>query len=49
MLMRPCIQVGHSVSEYKFSQKKQVKTLASAIYAKNTSGERIEKDPQRLY
>ncbi len=41
--------VGHSVTEYKFSQKNQVKTLATAAYIKSASGERIEMDPQRLY
>ncbi len=41
--------VGHSVAEYKFSQKNQVKTLATAVYVNNASGERIEMDPQRLY
>ena len=41
--------VGHSVAEYKFSQKNQVKTLASALHVKNASGERIEMDPQCLY
>ncbi|XP_069138839.1 uncharacterized protein [Argopecten irradians] len=41
--------VGHSVAEYKFSQKNQVKTLASAIHVKTASGERIEMEPQRLY
>ena len=41
--------VDHSVAEYKFSQKNQVKTLASAVHVKTASGERIEMDPQRLY
>jgi len=41
--------VGHSVAEYKFSQRNQVKTLASAVHVKAASGERIEMDPQRLY
>ena len=41
--------IGHSVSEYKFSQKNQVKSLASALHVKTASGERIELDPQCLY
>lgn len=41
--------VGHSVAEYKFSQKNQVKTLASAVHIKAASSERIEIDPQHLY
>ena len=41
--------VGHSVAEFKFAQKNQVKTLASAVHVKSASGERIEMDPQRLY
>jgi len=41
--------VGHTVASYKFSQKNQVKTLASATHVKTNGGERIEMDPQRLY
>ena len=41
--------IDHSVSEYKFSQKNQVKSLASALHVKTASGERIELDPQRLH
>jgi hypothetical protein len=41
--------VGKSVAEYKFSQKNQIKTLASALYVKVSTGEKIEMDPQRLY
>lgn len=41
--------VGQSVAEYKFSQKNQVKTLASATHVKTSSGEQIEMDSQRLY
>lgn len=43
------LMVGHSVASYKFSQKNQVKTLASAVHVQNTSGDRIEMEPQRLY
>ena len=38
--------VGHSVAQYKFSQKNQVKTVASAVYVKISSGEQIVMDPQ---
>ena len=41
--------VGETVSSYSFTQKAQVKTLASAVYVKAPSGGRIEMDPQRLY
>lgn len=41
--------VGHSVAEYKFSQKEQVKTLASAVHIKTATGERLEIDPKHLY
>ncbi|KAG0713878.1 hypothetical protein GWK47_015218 [Chionoecetes opilio] len=41
--------VGQSVAEYKFSQKNQVKTLASATHVKTSSGAQIEMDSQRLY
>ena len=37
------------MSEYRFSQKNQVTSLASAVHVKTASGERIELDPQRLY
>ena len=37
------------VSEYRFPQKNQVTSLASAVHVKTASGERIELDPQRLY
>ena len=41
--------VGETVSSYSFTQKAQVKTLASAVYVKVPSGRRIEIDPQHLY
>ena len=41
--------VCHSVAQYKFSQKNQMKTLASAVHVKISSGEQIEMDHQRLY
>ena len=41
--------VGETVSSYSFTQKAQVKTLASAVYVKAPSGGRIEMDPQHLY
>ena len=41
--------VGETVSAYSFSQKNQVKTLASAVYVKTPSGGQIELDPQHLY
>ena len=42
--------VGEMVSVYSFSQKNQVKTLASAayMYVKMPSGGQIELDPQHL-
>ena len=40
--------VGHSVDEYTFSQKNQVKTLASAVHIKTGSGDRFEIDPVQL-
>ena len=40
--------VGKSVTEFKFSQKKQVQTLSSASYV-SVAGEKIEIDPQLLY
>lgn len=40
---------GCCVADYKFAQKDQVKTLASATYAKTSSGERIEINPSHLY
>ena len=33
--------IGHSVSEYKFYQKNQVKSLASALHVTTASGERV--------
>ena len=44
-----CSMVGQSVAEYKFSQKHQVKTLASLLHVKTTTGECIELDPGHLY
>ena len=41
--------VGLAVAEFKFSQKDQVRNLASSTYAKTAGGERIELDPQHLY
>ena len=41
--------VGETVSSYSFTQKDQVKTLASAVYVKAPSGGRIEMEPQHLY
>ena len=41
--------IGNSVAEYKFFQKNQVKTLASAIYVKTATDERIEMDPGHIY
>lgn len=41
--------IGKLVAEYKFFQKIHVKTLASAIYVKTATGERIEMDPGHLY
>ena len=37
------------MSEYRFSKKNQVTSLASAVHVKTASGERIELDPHRLY
>ena len=41
--------VEQPVGSYTFSQKRQVKTLASAAYVKTSTGERIEIDPKHLY
>ena len=41
--------VGASVAKYKFSQKNQVKTLASVLHIKTASGDRIEMNSQCLY
>ena len=41
--------VDQPVGSYTFSQKRQVKTLASAAYVKTSTGERIEIDPKHLY
>ena len=41
--------VGQPVWSYTFSQKRQVKTLASAAYVKTSTGERIEIDQRHLY
>ena len=41
--------VEQPVGSYTFSQKRQVKTLASAAYVKTSTGERIEIDPRHLY
>jgi hypothetical protein len=41
--------IGQPVGGYTFSQKRQVKTLASAVYVKTSAGERIEIDPRHLY
>ena len=41
--------VDQPVGSYTFSQKRRVKTLASAAYVKTSTGERIEIDPKHLY
>ena len=41
--------VDQPVGSYTFSQKRQVKTLAFAVYVKTSTGERIEIDPKHLY
>ncbi|CAB4010076.1 Hypothetical predicted protein [Paramuricea clavata] len=40
--------VGETVSAYSFSQKNQVKTLASAVYVKTPSGGQVELDHPTL-
>ena len=39
---------GMSVSQFKFTKKEQVVTLASSVYV-SLDGEKIEMDPKQLY